>query len=212
MLPLIWLIIGVVLAVAEVFTLDFVLIMFGGGAFAAALAGAVEAPLPVQLLVFAAVSVLGLVAVRPSIKRRLHRRSEERPMGVEAIEGTLGTVVSNTGSGVEVQSVAVLNMPSSSSELPVDHRPRSLLGREPNTVRHVITLPVEHQELGPTRRVTETSVCRPTTCRDEARRDSHPWVMLRLLSVASSTASAHSRCSGRCWVRLTLSVHIVGYS
>lgn len=93
MLPLIWLIIGVVLAVAEVFTLDFVLVMFGGGAFAAALSGVLGAPVPVQLLVFAATSVLGLVAVRPSIKRRLHRTSEVKPMGVEAIEGTQATVI-----------------------------------------------------------------------------------------------------------------------
>ncbi|MBX6751685.1 MAG: NfeD family protein [Micromonosporaceae bacterium] len=93
MLALIWLIVGVVLAVAEVFTLDFVLIMFGGGAFAAALSGALGAPVPFQIVVFAAVSVLGLVAVRPSIKRRLHRTSEVKPMGVEAIEGTEATVI-----------------------------------------------------------------------------------------------------------------------
>jgi membrane protein implicated in regulation of membrane protease activity len=92
-LPLIWLIIGVVLAVAEVFTLDFVLVMFGGGAFAAALTGALGAPVPAQLLAFAVVSALGLVVVRPSIKRRLHRKSEVKPMGVEAIEGTQATVI-----------------------------------------------------------------------------------------------------------------------
>lgn len=99
MLALIWLIIGVVLAVAEVFTLDFVLIMFGGGAFAAALAGALEAPVPIQILAFAAVSTLGLVAVRPSIKRRLHRGAEVKPMGVEAIEGTQATVIEEVAEG-----------------------------------------------------------------------------------------------------------------
>jgi membrane protein implicated in regulation of membrane protease activity len=92
-LALIWLIVGVVLAVAEVFTLDFVLIMFGGGAFAAALSGALGAPVPLQIIVFAVVSALGLIAVRPSIKRRLHRKSEVAAMGVEAIEGTEATVI-----------------------------------------------------------------------------------------------------------------------
>jgi membrane protein implicated in regulation of membrane protease activity len=93
------LIIGVVLAVAELFTLDFVLIMLGGGALVASLSAAVGAPVPVQLLAFAASSVLGLVAVRPAIKRRLHRRSENKPMGVEAIEGTEATVIEEVAEG-----------------------------------------------------------------------------------------------------------------
>lgn len=95
----VWLIVGVVLAVAELFTLDFVLIMLGSGAFAAALSGALGAPVPVQLLVFAVTSVLGLVAVRPAIRRRLHRGAEHKPMGVEAIEGDQATVVEEVAEG-----------------------------------------------------------------------------------------------------------------
>ena len=95
----IWLIVGVVLAVAELFTLDFVLIMLGSGAFAAALTGALGAPVPVQILVFAATSALGLVAVRPAIRRRLHRGAEHKPMGVEAIEGDEATVVEEVAEG-----------------------------------------------------------------------------------------------------------------
>jgi membrane protein implicated in regulation of membrane protease activity len=95
----VWLIVGVVLAVAELFTLDFVLIMLGGGAFAAALSGALGAPVPVQILVFAVTSALGLVAVRPAIRRRLHRGAEHKPMGVEAIEGTEATVIEDVAEG-----------------------------------------------------------------------------------------------------------------
>ena len=94
-----WLIVGVVLAVAELFTLDFVLIMLGGGAFAAALSGALGAPVPVQLLVFAVTSALGLVAVRPAIRRRLHRGGDKKPMGVEAIEGSEATVIEEVAEG-----------------------------------------------------------------------------------------------------------------
>jgi membrane protein implicated in regulation of membrane protease activity len=95
--PVIWLIAGVLLAVAEVFTLDFVLIMFAGGAMAAAVSGLLGASVPVQVIVFAATSALGLVAVRPAIKHRFHRGAEPAVMGVEAIEGTQAVVVEEVG-------------------------------------------------------------------------------------------------------------------
>ena len=95
----IWLIVGVVLAVAELFTLDFVLIMLSGGALAAAIGGFVGAPVPVQVLLFAAVSALGLVVVRPAIRKRLHKRAEHAPRGVEAIEGTDATVIEEVAEG-----------------------------------------------------------------------------------------------------------------
>lgn len=99
MLPLIWLIAGVLLAVAELFTLDFVLIMLASGALAAAAAGLLAASVPVQVLVFAAVSTLGLVAVRPAIKRALHRGAEPAQMGKDAIEGAVATVVEEVAEG-----------------------------------------------------------------------------------------------------------------
>jgi membrane protein implicated in regulation of membrane protease activity len=95
--PVIWLIAGVLLAVAELFTLDFVLVMFAAGAFAAATAGLVGAPVVAQAIIFAATSALGLAAVRPAIKRRLHRGSEPAVMGVEAIEGTQAIVIEEVG-------------------------------------------------------------------------------------------------------------------
>jgi membrane protein implicated in regulation of membrane protease activity len=95
--PVIWLIAGVLLAVAELFTLDFVLVMFAAGAFAAAAAGLVGAPVLAQAIIFAATSALGLAAVRPAIKRRLHRGSEPAVMGVEAIEGTQAIVIEEIG-------------------------------------------------------------------------------------------------------------------
>jgi membrane protein implicated in regulation of membrane protease activity len=95
----IWLVVGVVLAVAEVFTLDFVLIMFGVGAFAAGLTGFAGGPVPAQVAVFAIVSALGLTAVRPAIRRRLHKGAEHAPMGVEAIEGTEALVIEEVTEG-----------------------------------------------------------------------------------------------------------------
>jgi len=94
----IWLVAGVLLALAELFTLDFVLIMLAGGAFAAAATGLVL-PLPFQLAVFAAVSTLGVLAVRPAIKRRLHRNAEPAVMGLDAVEGTEATVIEQVAEG-----------------------------------------------------------------------------------------------------------------
>lgn len=97
--PVIWLVAGVLLAIAEMFTLDFVLIMFAGGAFAAAAAGLFDASVPVQVAVFGVVSTLGLLAVRPAIKRHLHRNAEPASMGLEAIEGTEATVIEQVAEG-----------------------------------------------------------------------------------------------------------------
>ncbi len=97
--PVIWLIAGVLLAIAELFTLDFVLIMIAAGAFAAAAAGLAHVPVPLQVVIFAAVSALGLVAVRPMIKKRLHRGAEHHRMGVDAIEGSEATVIEEVAEG-----------------------------------------------------------------------------------------------------------------
>jgi membrane protein implicated in regulation of membrane protease activity len=68
---LLWIVAGVALAIAEMFTASFVLIMFAAGAFAAALSAALGAPVAAQGLVFAVVSVLALIAVRPALRGRL---------------------------------------------------------------------------------------------------------------------------------------------
>jgi membrane protein implicated in regulation of membrane protease activity len=90
-----WIVLGVALVIAELFTVTLVMVMFAGGAFAAALAAALGASVTVQVGVFAAVSAASLLAVRPVIRR--HRRSAmesgEEPFGVEAIEGSTGLVL-----------------------------------------------------------------------------------------------------------------------
>ena len=90
-----WIALAVALAVVELFTLTFVLIMLAGGALAAALAAALGAGVPVQAGVFIAVSAASLLAVRPIIQR--HRRpaieTGESPFGVEAIAGSTGLVL-----------------------------------------------------------------------------------------------------------------------
>lgn len=85
----IWVVLAVALVVAEMFTGTFVLIMFGAGALAAAIAAAIGASVPVQVVAFAVVSALSLVAVRPVIRRHALRSSpEDMPLGLDAIEGS----------------------------------------------------------------------------------------------------------------------------
>lgn len=93
--PVLWIVLGVVLAVAEMFTATFVLIMLAAGAFAAAAVAALGAGLPLQALVFAVVSGLALAAVRPVIQRHARPAIESggAPFGVEAIEGSMGLVL-----------------------------------------------------------------------------------------------------------------------
>ncbi|GAA4683445.1 NfeD family protein [Phytohabitans rumicis] len=91
-----WIVLGVLLAVAEMFTFTFVLIMLSAGAFAAAIAAGLGAGVPAQAAVFAIVSALALVAVRPVIRK--HRESmlssSDTALGVSgALEGSTGLVL-----------------------------------------------------------------------------------------------------------------------
>jgi membrane protein implicated in regulation of membrane protease activity len=84
---LIWLLVSAGLVVAELFSLDLVLIMLATGALAAGGAAALGAPLVVQALVFAIVSVLALFGVRPVVRRRLENTTAETKHGIEALKG-----------------------------------------------------------------------------------------------------------------------------
>ncbi|HEY0000433.1 MAG TPA: NfeD family protein, partial [Actinoplanes sp.] len=92
---ILWIVLGIALAIAEAFTATLFIIFFAVGAFAAAGAAALGAPLLLQAIVFAVVSGLSIGAVRPIIMR--HARNELGPgdtaFGMQAIEGSQGTVL-----------------------------------------------------------------------------------------------------------------------
>ncbi|MEW2386199.1 NfeD family protein [Micromonospora sp. NPDC047707] len=88
-----WIVLGVVLAIAEIFTTTLFLIMFAVGAFAAAGAAALGAPVEIQAIVFAVVSALTVLGVRPALRRRSAPAGGEEPFGVEAIEGSTALVL-----------------------------------------------------------------------------------------------------------------------
>jgi membrane protein implicated in regulation of membrane protease activity len=92
---LFWIALGAVLAVAEIFTTTLFLIMVALGAFAAAGAAGLGASEPVQALVFAVVSALSVLVVRPVIRRHALPAAATggTPFGVEAIEGAEAVVL-----------------------------------------------------------------------------------------------------------------------
>jgi membrane protein implicated in regulation of membrane protease activity len=95
-----WIVIAITLAIAEMFTATLLLIMFSAGALAAAGAAALGAPMLAQVLVFAIVSALSIVAVRPIIRRNQRPAVEtgDAPFGVEAIEGSTAMVLEEVDS------------------------------------------------------------------------------------------------------------------
>jgi membrane protein implicated in regulation of membrane protease activity len=93
---LVWLLAGVALAVAEMLSLDLVLIMLAGGALAGAVTASLGAPPLLQGLVFALVSALGLVLVRPIARRHL-QAGPGLVSGVAALEGKTALVLEEVG-------------------------------------------------------------------------------------------------------------------
>lgn len=89
---IVWLIIAVVLAGAEAASAGLLLIMFSGGALAAALASLAGAGVVGSAAVFAVVSVALIAFVRPVAKRHVYQAPLERT-GTAALIGTQAMVV-----------------------------------------------------------------------------------------------------------------------
>jgi membrane protein implicated in regulation of membrane protease activity len=92
---LLWVALAVVLAIAEAFTLTLVLLMFAGGALAAAIAAWAGLGVVGQAVVFTVVSTLSLVLLRPIIRKHMLPRiaGAEETIGVKKLEGAPGTVL-----------------------------------------------------------------------------------------------------------------------
>jgi inner membrane protein len=90
-----WLLLGVILIIAEVFTLGFVLLWFGVGALAAALVGLIfpSGGFLLQFLVFAIVSIALTAMSRTIFANYLsHKDEDEVKMGVDSLPGQIGMV------------------------------------------------------------------------------------------------------------------------
>jgi membrane protein implicated in regulation of membrane protease activity len=92
---ILWIVIGIALAIAEAFTASLLIIFFAAGALAAAGAAALGANFLLQVIVFAVVSGLSVVALRPIVLRHAKPAIEtgDLPIGLEALAHSHGTVL-----------------------------------------------------------------------------------------------------------------------
>ncbi len=105
-----WTILGAILIVAEIFTTGFVLLWFGIGALAAALANlAGVTSIPLQFLIFAVVSI-GLTAASRTIFVNYFSREKsggDLKTGADALPGKVGTVVTSSQGALHEGAVKV---------------------------------------------------------------------------------------------------------
>jgi len=107
---IVWIVLGAVLIIAEIFTTGFVLLWFGIGALAAAFAGLVGVhSITLQFLIFAIVSI-GLTAASRTIFVKYfsrEKRGGDLKSGVEGLPGKIGTVVSSSRGALHEGAVKV---------------------------------------------------------------------------------------------------------
>jgi membrane protein implicated in regulation of membrane protease activity len=106
----IWLILGVLFIVAEMFTSGFVLLWFGIGALVAALLAVTGlVGLPLQILAFLVVSIALTVASRTIFERFLLRGSPGRELktGMDSLPGRIGVVVEPSRGAMQEGAVRV---------------------------------------------------------------------------------------------------------
>ena len=92
-----WLGLAILLGVAEMFSLDLVLIMLAVGAMAGVFTAAIGAPIVLQVLVAAAASVGALAVVRPGLVKKFHSGPELR-LGHGKLVGQQGVVTEQVSS------------------------------------------------------------------------------------------------------------------
>jgi membrane protein implicated in regulation of membrane protease activity len=104
-----WTILGVILIIAEVFTPGFVLLWFGVGALAAALASFLGASLPAQFFLFISISSVLTALSRTIFVKYFTGRDEPggMKMGVDSMPGQVGTVVASSQGALNEGAVKV---------------------------------------------------------------------------------------------------------
>ena len=116
---ILWIILGVGLIIAEVFTLGFVLFWFGIGALAAAFVGFLGLGFLWQFLVFALVSSV-LTAMSRTIFANYFSHGDENAvkMGMDALPGQIGMVISDSKGALKESAVKVYG--STWTAFPID--------------------------------------------------------------------------------------------
>jgi membrane protein implicated in regulation of membrane protease activity len=88
-----WTIAGILLTIVEMLTFTFFAASFGAAAFITAWVAGRGADFTWQLATFVIASTVCVFAVRPLFSRVIYKRSEQKPVLVQAMIGKPGTVV-----------------------------------------------------------------------------------------------------------------------
>ena len=96
---LIWVIISIVCLILELSSGDFFILCFAIGAAASAIIAGCGANLTWQVIIFAVVSALSLLLVRPALIKKLHKPQRVRLSNAEAMIGQQGRVSESIEAG-----------------------------------------------------------------------------------------------------------------
>jgi membrane protein implicated in regulation of membrane protease activity len=131
---ILWVVLGVCLIIAEVFTLGFVLFWFGLGALAAALVGFLGLGFLWQFMAFAVVS-LALTAMSRKIFADYYSHGDEDLVktGVDALPGQIGTVTTESRGALNEGAVKVFG--STWTAFPIDDEMPLVEGEKVEVVR-----------------------------------------------------------------------------
>ena len=150
---IIWIVLGVILIVAEIFTLGFVLLWFGVGALAAAFAGWLGVGFTFQFLIFAIVSI-ALTAMSRTILVNYfsHDKGNEIKMGMDSLPGQIGTVTMASKGALQEAAVKVYG--STWTAFPIDGEISLIEGEKVEVVR-VQGSTIYVQKVGEARKIPE---------------------------------------------------------
>jgi len=131
---ILWIVLGVALIIAEIFTFGFVLFWFGVGALAAALVGGLGFGFGLQFLVFASVSI-ALTAMSRTIFAKYFSQDDENAvkMGMDSLPGQIGTVILSSRGALQEGAVKVYG--STWTAFPIDDEMPLIEGEKVEVVR-----------------------------------------------------------------------------
>lgn len=131
---LLWIVLGVILIIAEIFTLGFVLFCFGIGAISAALVGWLGFGFGWQFLVFAVVSIVLTVMSRTILANYFsHNTDNSIKMGMDSLPGQIGTVTIASKGALKEAAVKVYG--STWTAFPIDNEMFLAEGEKVEVVR-----------------------------------------------------------------------------
>ena len=131
---ILWIVLGVVLIIAQIFTFGFVLFWFGIRALAAALTAWLGFGFGIQFLIFAVVSV-ALTIMSRTIFANYYSQDDENTlkMGIDALPGQIGTVTQASKGALHEAAVKVYG--STWTAFPIDSSTPLIEGEKVEVVR-----------------------------------------------------------------------------